>query len=88
VILIIEVLADEFDLYVACKKIQPRSIKGCFNLLCWVMVWIIQLVFYGLFWLLWNGCQVVLFDLVFCAFIILLNCGAPIDHLRLNTLST
>jgi cytochrome c oxidase accessory protein FixG len=56
--------ADETDLYVARSKIQPRSIKGRFNTLRWVMVWLTQLVFYGLPWLQWNGRQAVLFDLV------------------------
>ncbi|MDP3874085.1 MAG: cytochrome c oxidase accessory protein CcoG [Pseudomonadota bacterium] len=61
---ITEVPADESDLYAARKKIQPRSIKGRFNSLRWAMVWITQLVFYGLPWLPWNGRQAVLFDLV------------------------
>jgi cytochrome c oxidase accessory protein FixG len=64
VIPITEVPADESDLYAARKKIQPRSIKGRFNTLRWAMVWITQLVFYGLPWLPWNGRQAVLFDLV------------------------
>jgi len=64
VIPITEVPADESDLYAARKKIQPRSIKGRFNSLRWAMVWITQLVFYGLPWLPWNGRQAVLFDLV------------------------
>jgi cytochrome c oxidase accessory protein FixG len=64
VIPITEVPADDADLYAARKKIQPRSIKGRFNSLRWAMVWITQLVFYGLPWLPWNGRQAVLFDLV------------------------
>ena len=30
----------------------------------WALVWLTQLVFYGLPWLPWNGRQAVLFDLV------------------------
>jgi hypothetical protein len=56
--------ADEGDLYASRKKIQPRSIKGRFNSLRWAMVWITQVVFYGLAWLPWNGRQAVLFDLL------------------------
>jgi cytochrome c oxidase accessory protein FixG len=64
VIPITEVPADGSDLYAARKKIQPRSIKGRFNSLRWAVIWITQLVFYGLPWLPWNGRQAVLFDLV------------------------
>jgi polyferredoxin len=64
VIPIVEMAADEGDLYASRKKIQPRSIKGRFNSLRWAMVWITQVVFYGLAWLPWNGRQAVLFDLL------------------------
>jgi cytochrome c oxidase accessory protein FixG len=64
VIPIVELAADESDLYASRKKIQPRSIKGRFNSLRWAMVWITQVVFYGLAWLPWNGRQAVLFDLL------------------------
>ncbi|MCV4600844.1 hypothetical protein OFC63_32980, partial [Escherichia coli] len=55
---------DEGSLYAARKKIQPRSIQGRFNTVRWAMVWITQLVFYGLAWLPWNDRQAVLFHLV------------------------
>ena len=51
------------DLYEAKKKIYPRAIDGVFNRWRWVMVWITQLVFYGLPWLQWGERQMVLFDL-------------------------
>lgn len=44
-------------------RIYPRSVKGLFANLRWVMVWVTQIVFYGLPWLQWNGRQAVLFDL-------------------------
>lgn len=64
VIPITDVSSDEGDLYAARKKIQPRSIKGRFNTVRWAMVWITQIVFYGLAWLPWNDRQAVLFHLV------------------------
>jgi len=47
----------------AADKIQVRSISGLFTRWRWAMVWITQLVYYGLPWLSWNGRQAVLFDL-------------------------
>ena len=44
-------------------RIYPRSVKGWFSNWRWVMVWVTQIVFYGLPWLPWNGRQAVLFDL-------------------------
>jgi cytochrome c oxidase accessory protein FixG len=43
-------------------KIYPRSVGGFFNRLRWIMVWVTQLVFYGIPWLQWNGRQAVLFN--------------------------
>ena len=51
------------SLYASREKIQPRSVKGLFATWRWVMVWVTQLVFYGLPWLEWNARQAVLFDL-------------------------
>jgi cytochrome c oxidase accessory protein FixG len=50
-------------MYAAEAKIYPRNVKGYFARWRWVMVWVTQLVFYGLPWLQWNGHQAVLFDL-------------------------
>jgi cytochrome c oxidase accessory protein FixG len=44
-------------------KIYARAVKGWFANWRWVMVWLTQLVFYGLPWLQWNGRQAMLFDL-------------------------
>ena len=50
-------------MYEAQKKIYPRAVSGWFVSWRWVLVWLTQLVFYGLPWLQWNGRQAVLFDL-------------------------
>ncbi len=52
-----------FSLYEAHKKIYPRSVTGLFSNWRWAMVWLTQLVFYGLPWLEWGQRQAVLFDL-------------------------
>jgi polyferredoxin len=51
------------SLYQAQEKIYPRAVTGLFARWRWVMVWITQLVFYGLPWLSWNGRQALLFNL-------------------------
>ncbi|MEJ6003657.1 cytochrome c oxidase accessory protein CcoG [Paucibacter soli] len=51
------------SLYQAQKKIYPRAVTGWFATWRWSLVWITQLLFYGLPWLTWNGRQAVLFDL-------------------------
>ena len=53
----------EISLYQSSKKIYARSVKGLFNTWRWALVWITQIVFYGLPWLVWNNRQAVLFDL-------------------------
>jgi cytochrome c oxidase accessory protein FixG len=50
-------------LYAKREPIYPRSVKGWYVRWRWVMVWLTQLVFYGLPWLQWHGRQAVLFDL-------------------------
>ncbi len=45
------------------QRIYPRSTQGWFSNWRWVMVWVTQIVFYGMPWLQWNGRQAVLFDL-------------------------
>lgn len=44
-------------------RIYARSVKGWFTSWRWVMVWVTQLLFYGLPWLSWEGRQAVLFHL-------------------------
>jgi len=53
----------ETALYEVRKKIYPRAVHGRFAAARWALVWLTQLVFYGLPWLTWNGRQAVLFDL-------------------------
>ena len=57
--------ADEelVSLYQAHKKIYPRSVAGIFSNWRWGLVFLTQLVFYGLPWLEWGHRQAVLFDL-------------------------
>jgi len=50
------------ELYEKQPKIYPRAVHGWFAGWRWAMVWLTQLVFYGLPWLQWNGRQAVLFD--------------------------
>jgi cytochrome c oxidase accessory protein FixG len=45
------------------SKIYPRSVSGIFARWRIAMVFVTQLIFYGLPWLQWNGRQAVLFDL-------------------------
>ena len=52
------------SLYQSDVRIYARSVTGWFNRWRWAMVWLTQLVFYGLPWLSLNGRQALLFDLV------------------------
>ena len=54
---------DAVFLYEARKKLYPRSVSGRFVSWRWAVVWLTQLVFYGLPWLEWGQRQAVLFDL-------------------------
>ncbi|MCW5663945.1 MAG: cytochrome c oxidase accessory protein CcoG [Piscinibacter sp.] len=51
------------SLYQAQQKIYARAVTGWFAGWRWALVWLTQLVFYGLPWLSWNDRQAVLFDL-------------------------
>jgi cytochrome c oxidase accessory protein FixG len=51
------------SLYAAQEKIYPRSVSGLFSKWRWVMIWITQIVFYGVPWLQWGERQAVLFNL-------------------------
>ena len=55
--------ADEWVSLYSGEKIYPRSVSGRFAKWRWVIVFITQLVFYGLPWLQWGERQMVLFDL-------------------------
>ena len=50
-------------MYQRQKKIYPRSVSGRFATWRWTLVWVTQLLFYGLPWLSWNDRPAVLFDL-------------------------
>ncbi len=52
------------SLYKVHKKIHPRSVKGVFATWRWVLVWLTQLLYYGLPWLPWNDRQAVLLNIV------------------------
>ena len=47
----------------AVIKIHVRASSGRFSRWRWALVWLTQLLFYGLPWLSWNSRQAVLFDL-------------------------
>lgn len=49
--------------YESQKKIYPRSISGVFARWRWALVFLTQIVFYGLPWFEWGQRQMVLFDL-------------------------
>ena len=52
------------SLYEKHRKVYAREVAGWFANWRWALVWVTQLVFYGLCWLEWNGRQAVLFHLV------------------------
>ena len=56
--------ANPGGLYEKRKKVYARSVSGVFDTWRWVMVFLTQIVFYGLCWLEWGGRQAVLFHLV------------------------
>ncbi len=51
------------SLYEKQAKIYPRAVSGWFATWRWTLVWLTQLIFYGLPWLQWNGQPLMLFDL-------------------------
>ncbi len=55
--------AQESGLYAATRKVYPRTVQGLFARWRWAMVFLTQLVFYGLPWVQWGERQMVLFDL-------------------------
>jgi cytochrome c oxidase accessory protein FixG len=54
---------EMISLYASHEKIYPRSVSGFFSNWRWGMVFLTQLVFYGVPWLEWGQRQAVLFDL-------------------------
>ncbi|WP_369799000.1 cytochrome c oxidase accessory protein CcoG [Caenimonas sp. SL110] len=63
VIPIIAAESGSESLYEAQKKIYPRQVTGKYARWRWAMVWLTQLVFYGMPWIEWGQRQSVLFDL-------------------------
>jgi cytochrome c oxidase accessory protein FixG len=51
------------SLYQKQAKVYPRSVSGWFATWRWTMVWLTQLLFYGLPWVQWQGQPLMLFDL-------------------------
>ena len=65
---IIPIQAEDADgelisLYASHQRIYPRSVSGLFSQWRWGMVWLTQIIFYGLPWLEFGQRQAVLFDL-------------------------
>ena len=78
--------ADEVALYEIRKKIYPRAVHGAFARARWALVFLTQLVFYGLPWLSWNGRQAVLFDLAERRFFIFGGVFWPQDVIYLTVI--
>ncbi len=77
---------DMVWMYEAQKKIYPRAVSGWFVNWRWALVWITQIVFYGLPWLQWGGRQAVLFDLASRRFYIFGLVLYPQDFIYLTAL--
>ncbi len=65
---VIPIQAEDADgelisLYASHQRIYPRSVSGLFSKWRWGMVWLTQIIFYGLPWLEFGQRQAVLFDL-------------------------
>jgi len=73
-------------LYEKTAKVYPRSVSGRFARLRWAMVWLTQLVFYGLPWLQYNDRPAVLFDLAARRFYVLGLVLHPQDFIYLALL--
>ncbi len=74
------------SLYEAQKKVYPRAVTGRFAQWRWAMVWLTQLVFYGLPWLQWGERQAVVFDLAARRFYIFGYVLYPQDFIYLTAL--
>ncbi len=74
------------SLYQKQNKVYARAVSGWFAGWRWALVWITQLVFYGLPWLDWGSRQAVLFDLGSRRFYILGLVLYPQDFIYLTGL--
>jgi cytochrome c oxidase accessory protein FixG len=78
--------AKMVSLYAAHKKIYAKAVTGRFNNLRWFFVWLTQVIFYGLPWLMWNDRQAVLFELTSRRFYIFGLVFYPQDLIYLTAL--
>src|SRR5512139_3199496 len=78
--------AVEQALYEVRKAIHPRAVHGWFAGWRWALVWITQVIFYGLAWLPWNDRQAVLFDIAHRKFYIFGLVFWPQDVIYLTVL--
>jgi cytochrome c oxidase accessory protein FixG len=76
----------EQALFEVRRKIYPRAVHGWFAGWRWALVWITQVIFYGLAWLPWNDRQAVLFDLAARKFYIFGVVFWPQDFIYLTLL--
>ncbi|WP_047514744.1 cytochrome c oxidase accessory protein CcoG [Methylophilus sp. Q8] len=57
------VAGQTISLYQKTPKVYPRSVSGYFKNWRWLMIWLTQLVFYGMPWLQYGGRQALLLDI-------------------------
>jgi polyferredoxin len=74
------------SLYAKQKKIYARSVTGRFVNWRWGFVWLTQIIFYGLPWLMWGDRQAVLLDVVTRRFYIFGLVFHPQDFIYLTAL--
>lgn len=74
------------SLYRKEATIHARAVHGWFAAWRWALVWLTQLVFYGVPWLTWNGRPAVLFDLLERRFYIVGLVLYPQDFIYLTAL--
>ena len=74
------------SLYQKTRKIYPRSVTGQFANWRWGLVWLTQIVFYGLPWLMWGDRQALLLDIVSRRFYIFGLVLYPQDFIYLTAL--
>jgi cytochrome c oxidase accessory protein FixG len=77
---------EETGLYEIRKKIYPRAVTGMFMRWRWALIFLTQLVYYGLPWLTWNDRQAVLFDIAARKFFIFGLVFWPQDVIYLSVL--
>jgi len=76
----------ESALYEVRREIYPRAVHGWFAGWRWALVWLTQIVYYGLPWLSWNDRQAVLLDLAARKFYLFGHVFWPQDVIYLTVL--